>query len=353
MLRTEPSWIKWIANNSLDKNQNTQSNVSSSSASKKGGAEKSAPSFEELEKKFNQNEQKYNDFLKDLVAELKERKNIKTEEKSKELNVVKNLKISKKISNKISNKLNITEKQIQWNREEVKLMIRDGWKLKNEDRNYNTNLGRINSDYKYKKLKNRKLGSSLSLLFNKIAEERMGDKTVGNDKWDIDKVMFRRISKKVITDCKYSREKLKLVLMLDSSPSCKKMADVYSSIATESAKYDDIEMYDAPNGYAHSIYDKRIKKFRELNTDEIDYTLWWGGFNNRVIIYFGDNDGQRHINRSYKYNEVHWFFRENKHTSQANRDVTWRNLNDQYKNKVTLHKCSDVNQLLNSVRNIK
>ena len=168
MLKTNPHWIHWNSNSSLNKNQNTQSNVSSSSASKKEGAEKSAPSFEELEKKFNQNEQKYNDFLKDLVTELKERKNIKNEDKSKELNVVKNLKVSKKINKKISNKLNITEKQIKHNREEVKLMIRDGWKLKNEDKNYNTNLERIKSDYKYRKLNNRKLGSSLSLLFNKL-----------------------------------------------------------------------------------------------------------------------------------------------------------------------------------------
>ena len=57
--------------------------------------------------------------------------------------------------------------------------------------------------------------------------------------------------------------------MLDTSPSCKRVASFYGLIAQLAAKYDDIEMYDAPNGYAHSIYDKRIKKFRELNTDEI------------------------------------------------------------------------------------
>ena len=134
------------------------------------------------------------------------------------------------------------------------------------------------------------------------------------------------------------------------------MADVYSSIATESAKYDDIEMYDAPNGYAHSIYDKRIKKFRELNTNEIDYTLWWGGFNNRVIIYFGDRDGQRHIDKSYKYNEIHWFFKEYNNrssSSQSYRDKVYKNLNKKYNNKVTIHRCNNVTQLLNAVRNIK
>ena len=112
-------------------------------------------------------------------------------------------------------------------------------------------------------------------MFSKIAEERMGDKIQGSDKWDIEKIMFRRISKKVITDCKYSREKKRLVLMLDSSPSCSRMAKTYSKIATESANFDDIEIYDAPNGYVHSVYDARTKKFRALERDELDYTYLW------------------------------------------------------------------------------
>tara|TARA_R110002110_G_scaffold72889_5_gene193780 strand:- start:1160 stop:2218 length:1059 start_codon:yes stop_codon:yes gene_type:complete len=352
MIKTKPSWMNWNYGSHLDNNQNTQRNASSGSASNEKGAEKSAP-FSKENVNSTTNNKKWNDFINDLTNELKQRKHIKAKDKSSELNVVKNIKTYKKISKKISSKAGITDRHIKANRIEVKLMKQDRWKLEEEDKNYATNLKRINSDYTYKKLKNRKLGSSLSLIFNKVAEERMGDKTVGNDKWDIDKIMFRRISKKVITDCKYSREKLKLVLMLDSSPSCKKMADVYSSIATESAKYDDIEMYDAPNGYAHSIYDKRIKKFRELNTDEIDSMLWWSKFNNRVIIYFGDRDGTIHINKSYKYNELHWFYKESEHNSQRYRDNVWKQLKDRYKNKVTMHRCNNVNELLNAARSIK
>ena len=139
----------------------------------------------------------------------------------------------------------------------------------NSKRHFNTNSWRLNpnrerSAFSYETLRNRKLSSTLSLLFSKIAEERMGDKVIGEDKWDIEDIMFRRISKKLVTNCKYSREKQRLVLMLDSSPSCIDMANTYSEVATEAAMFDYLEIYDAPNGYAHSIYNASRKEFRIL-----------------------------------------------------------------------------------------
>ena len=230
----------------------------------------------------------------------------------------------------------------------------------NSKRHFRTNSWRLNpererSAFSYETLRNRKLSSTLALLFSKIAEERMGDKVIGEDKWDIEDIMFRRISKKLVTNCKYSREKQRLVLMLDSSPSCIDMANTYSEIATEAAMFDDLEIYDAPNGYAHSMYDVSRKEFRILTDEELDATYHWNCFEDRTIIYFGDQDADRSIKRAYKYNDVHWFYQA---YGYGSRTYT-RQLNDteglrkQWKDKVNIYMCNDTDQLIKSVRRMK
>ena len=215
------------------------------------------------------------------------------------------------------------------------------------------NLQYVDKSFDYEYLRNRKLSSTLSLLFGKIAEERMGDRTEGADKWDIDKIMFRRISKKVITDCKYAREKQRLVLMLDSSPSCSSMANVYSQISTESANFDDLEIYDAPNGYAHSIYSPREGKFIKLTKEEVEYTMLWGGFSGRTIIYFGDTDATRSIRESYKYNDVHWFYRAYDDYDLKSQTLDTEGLRKKWGNKVTIYMCNDIPQLMQAVRDMR
>jgi len=226
---------------------------------------------------------------------------------------------------------------------------------------FNANRWRLNpnperSAFSYETLRNRKLSSTLALLFSKIAEERMGDKVIGEDKWNLEEIMFRRISKKLITNCKYSREKQRLVLILDSSPSCEDMANTYSEVATEAAIFDDLEIYDAPNGYAHSIYNPSRKEFRILTNEELDATYHWNCFEDRTIIYFGDQDAVQSIKRAYKYNEVHWFYQSYGGYEYFDYE---RQLNDterirkEWKDKVNVHMCNDTDQLIKSVRRMK
>ena len=215
------------------------------------------------------------------------------------------------------------------------------------------NLQYVDKSFDYEYLRNRKLSSTLSLLFGKIAEERMGDRTEGADKWDIDKIMFRRISKKVITDCKYAREKQRLVLMLDSSPSCSSMANVYSQISTESANFDDLEIYDAPNGYAHSIYNPRDGKFTKLTREEVEYTMLWGGFSGRTIIYFGDTDAARSIRASCKYNDIHWFYRAYDDWDLESQIIDTERLRTKWSDRATIYMCNDIPQLMQAVRDMR
>ena len=230
----------------------------------------------------------------------------------------------------------------------------------NSKRHFRTNSWRLNpkrerSAFSYETLRNRKLSSTLALLFSKIAEERMGDKVIGEDKWDIEDIMFRRISKKLVTNCKYSREKQRLVLMLDSSPSCIDMANTYSEIATEAAMFDDLEIYDAPNGYAHSMYNASRKEFRILTDEELDATYHWNCFEDRTIIYFGDQDAHSSIKRAYKYNEIHWFYQAYGYgsTTYERQLKDTEHLRIDWKDKVNVHMCNDTDQLIKSVRRMK
>ena len=259
----------------------------------------------------------------------------------------------KKILIKSNSRIKNTETRLlELNEDEAKSHISHGWNLGHG--RYNVNTNRTQSSFDYETLRNRKLSSTLSLLFSKIAEERMGDKVEGADKWDIEKIMFRRISKKVITDCKYAREKKHLVLMLDSSPSCRSMARTYSAIATESANFDDVEIYDAPNGYAHSIYDPRTKEFRRLEREELDYTYYWNGFENRTIIYFGDNDATRIIDKAYKHNEIHWFYQYSYGcASMSDKILHTDSLRDNWSGKLHVHLCNNIEQLMRSVRDMR
>ena len=229
-------------------------------------------------------------------------------------------------------------------------------KKNNEQRKWNLyskNEYKTESSFDYSTLRNRKLSYNLALLFSKLAEERSGERVIGEDNWDIKSIMFRSVTKKLINDCKYSKEKQRLVLMLDSSPSCEKMARMYSQIATESAKFDDVEIYDAPNGYAHSIYDPLIKEFRKLTKDEAVATWYWGCFTNRTIIYFGDNDAVRSLRESYKYNDIHWFYQAYRHSSQEESMREIEFLRTEWDGKLTVHMCNNVDELIQSAKDMR
>ena len=236
-----------------------------------------------------------------------------------------------------------TKSQIEDHRETAKnYKDHHNWKL---------NPNPVKSEFSLANLRNRKLGSTLALLFSKIAEERMGEKIIGSDKWDIEQIMFRRISKKLITNCRYKRERQKVIIMLDSSPSCSRMANLYSQISTEACKYEDVELYDAPNGYAHSKYCLSERKFVSLSDDEIDLTYLWSGFEDRTIIYFGDTDALRSIKSAYKTNEVHWFFQAQRNYGDLKQQTD--RIRREYGDMVNVYSANDVDEIVRAVRDIR
>lgn len=163
--------------------------------------------------------------------------------------------------------------------------------------------------YNLEGVKNRRLGATFARAISKIAEDSYGAVTEGDDFWDTDRLAMRSINKESIYKCRNSREKQNIIVMLDSSPSCSELSDLYSKIAIECINYGDIELYDAPNGRLVHIYDNKQQKFvKFLNIEDIKKNVHrWSLFKNRTIIFFGDFDGERVVFNNTLNNKIYYF----------------------------------------------
>ena len=158
-------------------------------------------------------------------------------------------------------------------------------------------------------VKNRRLAVELSRVISKLAEDHVGATTEGDDFWDCDRLVRRQFNKESIYNCRNSREKQNIVIMLDSSPSCKEESQFYSDIATQICRFGDVELYNAPNGRLVKIYSNKEKRFVPFLTmeDVIKDMHKLSAFKNRVIIFFGDCDGFRIMAEASVNNIVYYF----------------------------------------------
>lgn len=161
-----------------------------------------------------------------------------------------------------------------------------------------------------KQLKERRLMNAFALIIGKVSEDLVGFPIEGDDEWDLKALSERRISKRKLTHCLQSREKDRVVLLLDSSGSCSDYAKFYKQISSLAANYGDIEMYDAPNGFIEKKWNTRTEKFEHKPIQEGkdgDYDYRWGKLRGRTVIFFGDWDGWDHIfTNSYRC-KIFWF----------------------------------------------
>jgi len=136
-----------------------------------------------------------------------------------------------------------------------------------------------------------------------------GEPEPGDEFWDVDRLLNRRLSRENILNCKMSREKESIIMILDSSPSCARQARFYSQLASVAALHSDVELYNAPNARLVEIYNRRKRKFVKCITpqDIMADVHTWSLFRNRVIIFFGDGDGQQIISNAADHNKIYWF----------------------------------------------
>ena len=161
-----------------------------------------------------------------------------------------------------------------------------------------------------KDVKNRRLGVELARTISKLAEDNIGAYTEGDDFWDCDRLAMRQITKESIFNCKMSREKHNIIIILDSSPSCSRYANFYGKIASQCVQYGDVELYDGPNARLVHIYKPREKSFVTFLTAEdiFNNVHEWSLFKNRTIIFFGDNDGLYTVLKNTVHNKVYYFY---------------------------------------------
>ena len=144
----------------------------------------------------------------------------------------------------------------------------------------------------YFKSRNRRYGTEFANLIAKLAEDNTGADIQGDEFWDEHLLAERVVTRQSINKCKKDRIKERIVLMLDTSPSCKSVASFYGLIAQLAAKYNDVEIYDAPNGRIIHKYCKRVKDFVPIwNSDDIDNRAYdWKYLKNRTVLIFSDTD---------------------------------------------------------------
>jgi len=193
-----------------------------------------------------------------------------------------------------------------------------------EHRRYRINNGQAPKDFDLtmKHLKKRRLSNMLATMVGKIAEDRAGEPIIGNDEWSVPEILNRVMTRVNINSCKQTRERERIVIILDTSPSCSKQASFFIDIAKASANLNDLEMYDAPNAFIVKRYDKSLKKFIDIGVEHASTLMQWGTFRNRTIIFFGDYDGNRILAKSSKYNNIYWFNPDYYRNSRHDRGYT-------------------------------
>ena len=157
-------------------------------------------------------------------------------------------------------------------------------------------------------------------MVSKLAEERSGDVIIGEDEWDLQELMMRSITKRNIYSCMQSRERENIVMVLDSSPSCQSTSELYAKIAMLSVKIGCLDIYLAPNAYVTHKMNNKSYKYEPIFDSSKDSSFIVCGmdelhnfFKNRVILYFGDWDGEYMIAKASQTNEIHWFNKEYTH----------------------------------------
>lgn len=133
----------------------------------------------------------------------------------------------------------------------------------------------------------RKLMRAFSIAVDKIAETYAGEKIQGIEYWDVQQIMMRRFTGRIVTDCKHDRNRENMVLLLDDSGSCSSMSDMYKTIAKGAIARGDVDVYYAPNGDITArvvgIENGKIEKIRDRHGYK------WP-FDQRVCMYFTDSD---------------------------------------------------------------
>ena len=172
----------------------------------------------------------------------------------------------------------------------------------------------------------RGLSAQFARMVSKVAEDSADLPSEGDEEWDLVELQQRRFTGRLISQCRMTREKRKVAVVLDTSPSCEHQARLFGTIARVAEELGDCELYDAPN---FAIYARKIKEtWEQLPEPEREWN-----FQRRVVLAFGDFDGIDRISRAsaIRGNRIYWFCCEERPTVlEHNRDFFVKNYKGKY-----------------------
>jgi len=148
----------------------------------------------------------------------------------------------------------------------------------------------------------RGLATRFARMVSKLAEDHADMPDHGDDEWDLNALVRRRFTGKLPHQCRMSRDKRKVVVVLDTSPSCAHQARLFGSIAQIAEELGDCEIFDAPNFGIEAHWEQG--RWTTLSEPDRDWP-----FQQRVVLAFGDLDGIAHICDASKRrgNRIYWF----------------------------------------------
>ncbi len=148
----------------------------------------------------------------------------------------------------------------------------------------------------------RGLAARFARMVSKVAEDSADLPSQGDEEWDLVELRQRRFTGRLISQCRMTREKRKVAVVLDTSPSCEHQARLFGAIARVAEELGDCELYDAPNFAIHAR--KLGNVWETLPAAEQEWA-----FQRRVVLAFGDFDGIERISAAsaLRGNKIYWF----------------------------------------------
>ena len=148
----------------------------------------------------------------------------------------------------------------------------------------------------------RNLATRFARMITKVAEDSADLPSQGDEEWDLPELLKRRFTGRLIHQCRMTREKRKVAIVLDTSPSCEHQARLFASVARIAEELGDCDLYEAPNFAI--IARKSGDEWEQLESTGEEWA-----FQGRVVLAFGDFDGIERICEAsaVRGNRIYWF----------------------------------------------
>jgi len=94
-----------------------------------------------------------------------------------------------------------------------------------------------NKAFYLEQLRRKRITATFARMISKIAEDLSGWPIAGDDQWSMPDLMARHLDRRPLSQCRLSREKEAVVVILDTSGSCLEQARLFFSVISTEAMW--------------------------------------------------------------------------------------------------------------------